>query len=87
MIPSCTNPIEQIDKGRVITIQFPDATFALEKFELDETILVAYFSFEDTNTKKLEPYENSFNLSVFNITGRVSEVKFIKIEKSNGLSS
>ena len=81
-MPSCTNPVDQIDRDRVVTIQFPDATFALVKFELEGTILVAHFSFEDTTGRPKVPYENSYNLSVFNITGRVSEIKFKRVKNN-----
>jgi len=84
-MPSCTNPIEHIDRDRVITIQFPDATFTLVKFELVETILMAYYAFEDTTGSPRVPYENSYNLSVFNITGRVSKVQFKRA--NNGLET
>lgn len=85
-MPSCTNPVEQIDRERVVTIQFPDATFTLVKFELEGEILFAYYSFEDTTGRPKVPYENSYNLSVFNITGKVSDVKFKRAGDNNMLS-
>jgi len=84
MIPSCTNPVEEIDRDRVITIHFPDATFTLEKFELEGATLLAFYSFEDTTGPAKKPYENSYNLSVFNIKGPVREVKFKRMKKGNG---
>ena len=83
MIPSCTNHIEEIDRERIITIDFPDATFALEKFELEGGILFAFYSFEDTTGPAKTPYKNSYNLSVFNITGQINDVKFKRIKRNN----
>lgn len=84
MKPSYTNPVEQIDRDRVITIQFPDATFTLEKLELEGTTLLAFYSFKDTTGPAKRPYENSYKLSVFNINGPVRKVQFKRMRKGNG---
>lgn len=78
-MPNCTNPVEQIDQERVITIDFPDATFTLEKLELEAGTLMACYSFEDTTGRPLKPYQNSYKLSVFNISGKVNDVKFKRV--------
>jgi len=87
MVPTCTNPVEQIDQERVITINFPDATFTLAKLELEGSTLMACYSFEDTTGKPKEPYQNSYKLSVFNIEGKVSNVKFRRIDNNGGMST
>lgn len=77
MQPSIVGNIEQINKDRIIAIQFPNATFTIEKFELNGTKLIVYYANEETSNIKKEPYQDSYYLSGFNIKGKIDEVEFI----------
>jgi len=66
----------KIDRDRVITISFPDTTYTLVKFELQETTLLTYYTFEDTIDGPTVPYENSYHLSAFNINGKIDNIEF-----------
>lgn len=76
MLPELINSIDQIDQKRVVSIKFPDSTFTLERFELENTKLTVYYTYKDVDKAKLEPYENNYSLDVFNAKGRVTEVDF-----------
>jgi len=68
-----------VDSDMVLKIKFPDATYTLVKFELQGTTLFAYYSYEDTHGDSKVPYVNSYNLSVFNITGKIDDIKFVRV--------
>lgn len=75
MTPQNLTSLNEINSNRVINIEFSDATY-LKEFDYSGRVLTLNFIINDTETTNVSnSYENHYSLNVFNIKGRVSQVK------------
>jgi len=78
MAQPTTNPIEEINKTRLLIIKWPDETcvFVNELYNALSGILTIIFRLEN-DKPGLQPYENKFNLDAFDTKiGTVNKVIF-----------
>lgn len=76
------NPINEINETGLLTLTFPRTTFTLENIKCEFNVLKIYLSFSKTS-KKNQPYQNCYRLSVFGVEGEIKQVEFIDTLKDS----